>query len=471
MRSKFGGHSYGLVAAVLILSGCTALGPDYLKPAAPVPAHYKEINGWKLGEPQETIIQQNWWQAFDDAELNSLEPQVSIHNQTLKVDEANYREALALIAESRASLFPTLGLDGTAQHSGTGLGGAGSTSSSTVSLNGNAAWVPDLWGQVRRQIESKDAAAEMSAAQLAAARLSMQSALATAYFQLRSADALHDLLGDVVKDYQRSLTIAQNQYKAGTAARANVIQAQSLVLSAQAQQINSQVARQQAEHAIAVLVGRPPSELSIGHAPLKYMAPHVPVSVPSTLLERRPDIVAAERNMKAQNALIGVAMAAYYPNISLSGLLGVSSVGSQLSFNPVWSIGASLSQMLFNGGLTDAQVAAARACYDASVASYRQTVLTAFQQVEDQLSALRILGQEASVQDNAVKLATQAAGIAINEYDAGTQNFTTVVTAEASAISARENALTIRQQRYLATVSLIVALGGGWNGSVAPPTP
>jgi NodT family efflux transporter outer membrane factor (OMF) lipoprotein len=274
-----------------------------------------------------------------------------------------------------------------------------------------------------------------------------------------------------VKDYQRSLTIAQNQYKAGTAARANVIQAQSLVLSAQAQQINSQVARQQAEHAIAVLVGRPPSELSIGHAPLKYMAPHVPVSVPSTLLERRPDIVAAERNMKAQNALIGVAMAAYYPNISLSGLLGVSSVGSQLSFNPVWSIGASLSQMLFNGGLTDAQVAAARASYDASVASYRQTVLTAFQQVEDQLSALRILGQEASVQDNAVKLATQAAGIAINEYDAGTQNFTTVVTAEASAISARENALTIRQQRYLATVSLIVALGGGWNGSVAPPTP
>jgi len=465
MRSRRMAHSIGLVAASLMVSGCTAMGPDYLKPAAPVPSHYKEINGWKLGEPQETVIQQNWWQSFGDVELNALEPQVSIRNQTLKVDEANYAQALALIAESRASLFPTFGLGGTAEHSGTGLGGAGSTTSSTVSLNGNASWVPDLWGQVRRQIESKDASAEMSAAQLAAARLSMQSALATAYFQLRTADALHDLLGSVVKDYQRSLAIAQNQYKAGTAARANVISAQSLVLSAQAQQINSQVARQQAEHAIAVLIGLPPAEFSIAHAPLARIAPHVPLSVPSTLLERRPDIVAAERNMKAQNALIGVAMAAYYPNISLSGLLGVSSVGNQLSFNPVWSIGASLSQMLFNGGLTDAQVAAARASYDASVASYRQTVLTAFQQVEDQLSSLRILGQEAVVQDNAVKLATQAADIAINEYDAGTQNFTTVVTAEANAITARENALTIRQERYLATVSLIVALGGGWNGA------
>jgi NodT family efflux transporter outer membrane factor (OMF) lipoprotein len=438
-----------------------------VKPAAIVPAQYKEIKGWKEGKPRDDLDKGAWWEVFRDSELNGLESQVAISNQTLKADEANYRQAQALIAEARAGLFPILTFNGSAERGNSGGTGA------LTSLSGelNASWTPDIWGKVRRTIEGQAAGAEASAADLANAKLSAQSSLATAYYELRETDSLRDLLDDTVKQYSRSLDITKNQYSAGTAARSDVITAQALVLAAQAQEINTDVVRAQYEHAIAVLMGRPPSALSIPHGALTHQPPHVPVRLPSTLLERRPDIAAAERTMQEENAQIGVAIAAYYPDISLTGLLGVAGSPGVTPFgasNPVWSIALSLAQTLFNGGLTDAQVAAARATYEASVATYRQTVLTAFQQVEDQLVAIRVLANEEVIQEEAVKAAEQAVQIALNEYRAGTQNFTTVVTAEATALSDEESLLTTREQRVEAAVALVVALGGGWTEAKLP---
>jgi NodT family efflux transporter outer membrane factor (OMF) lipoprotein len=461
------GRSYGVLTAALALGGCITVGPDYVKPAAIVPAHYKEIKGWTEGRPRDDRDKGAWWEVFRDPELNGLESQVAISNQTLKADEANYREAQALIAEARSSLFPVLTFNGAAQR-GNSTGG---TTATSLSGELNATWTPDIWGKVRRTIEGQAAGAEASAADLANAKLSAQSSLATAYYELRETDSLHDLLDDTVKQYNRALDITKNQYTAGTAARSDVITAQALVLGAQAQEINTGVARAQFEHAVAVLMGRPPSALSIPHGPLTHEPPHIPVRLPSTLLERRPDIAAAERTMQEENAQIGVAIAAYYPDISLTGLLGAAGSPGLSSFgstNPVWSIALSLAETLFNGGLTDAQVAAARATYESSVATYRQTVLTAFQQVEDQLVAIRVLANEEIVQEEAVKAAQQAVQIALNEYRAGTQNFTTVVTAEATALSDEESLLTTREQQITAAVALVVALGGGWTEAKLP---
>ena len=457
------GRWQALTGALLMLSGCT-VGPDYIKPAAIVPAQYKEAKGWKLGTPRDDFAKGDWWKLFHDPLLNELEAQVSVSNQTLKADEANYREAQALIAEARAQLFPTLSFDPSITRSSPGV--------TTLSAEASASWTNDLWGKVRRTIESQAAGAQASAADLANATLSMQSALATAYFELRETDSLHDLLDDTVAQYKRSLDITQNQYSAGTAARSDVITAQAQLLAAEAQEINTGVARGQDEHAIAILMGRPPAGLSIRHAKLADSVPGIPLRVPSTLLERRPDIAAAERTMQENNALIGVQIAGYYPDVTLSGLAGV--VGNPFkggfgATNPMWSYALSITQTLFNGGLTAAQVEAARDTYQSSVATYRQTVLTAFQQVEDQLVAIRVLAKEAGVQVEAVKAAEQAVQIAINEYRAGTQNFTTVVTAEATALADEEALLTTREQRVLAAVTLIVALGGGWDEAKLPP--
>ncbi len=449
------------VAAMLLLGGC-AVGPDYLKPAAIVPAQYKEMKGWKIASPRDDW-HAAWWKAFDDAELDRLEPQVVLSNQTLKADEANYRQALALIAEGRAQLFPTLNFDPSLTRS------SGAGTNLTAELN--ASWTPDIWGKIHRTIESEGAAAQVSAADLANATLSAQSALALAYFQVRQADSLHDLLTNTVSQYQRSLDIAQNQYNAGTTARSDVITAQAQLLAAQAQAINTGVARAQNEHAIAVLIGRPPSGLSVAHHGLPMVMPRIPLRLPSTLLERRPDIAAAERLMQEQNAQIGVATAAYYPDVTLSGLFGYAGNPWHKAIagaNPVWSFGFSAAQIVFNGGLTSAQVEAARDTYMASVATYRQTVLIAFQQVEDQLAAIRILSQQAAVQAKATAAAEQAVQIALNEYRAGTQNYTTVVTAQATALSDEESALTTRAQRMTAAVNLIVALGGGWTREALP---
>lgn len=457
------GRWLALTGVALALSGCT-VGPDYIRPAAIVPTQYKEAKGWKLGTPRDDFAKGEWWRLFHDPLLDTLEAQVSVSNQTLKADEANYREAQALIAEARAQLFPTLSVNPSLTRS--------SGSGTILSAEATASWTIDLWGKLRRQIESQVAGAQVSSADLANATLSMQSMLAVAYFELRETDSLHDLLDDTVAQYKRSLEITQNQYAAGTSARSDVITAQAQLLAAQAQEINTGVARAQDEHAIAILMGRPPAGLSVAHGKLADGVPGIPLRLPSTLLERRPDIAAAERTMKEQNALIGVAIAGYYPDVTLSGIAGY--VGNPFrggfgATNPMWSYALSVAQTLFDGGLTAAQVEAARDTYQASVATYRQTVLTAFQQVEDQLVALRVLAREASVQVEAVKAAEQAVQIAINEYRAGTQNFTTVVTAEATALADEESLLTTREQRMLAAANLIVALGGGWSEAKLPP--
>lgn len=463
--SKRGAFPEGIavLAVGVILSGCAPVGPNYQQPAAIVPAQYKEFKGWKVGSPRDELAKGEWWKAFGDRELDRLEAMVSVSNQTLKADEANYRQALALIGEAHAGLYPTLNYNPSFTRKNPGV--------DILDTQISGSWTLDIWGKVRRAVEEKGAAAEVSAAELANATLSAQSALALAYVQLRQADSLHDLLADTLQQYQRSLDITQNQYAAGTSAKSDVITAQAQFLAAKAQLVNTGLARAQNEHAIAVLTGRPPSELSIPHGGLPRSVPAIPVRLPSTLLERRPDIAAAERTMKEQNAAIGVAIGGYYPDITLSGAFGYSGnpfVRQIAGANPVWSYGLALAQPLFNGGLTDAQVAAARATYEASVATYRQTVLVAFQQVEDQLVALRVLGEEARVQEDAVKSAEQAVQIALNEYRAGTQNFTTVVTAEATALTDEQSLLSTRAQRMTAAVNLIVALGGGWTEAKLP---
>lgn len=456
---------WGTLAAVsLPMAGCAEVGPDYQRPAAIVPTAYKEIKGWKAATPRDSDLKGAWWTAFHDPELNRLEAQVAISNQTLKADEADYRAAVALIAEARASLFPTLNFNPSLTRSSPGA--------DLLVAEASASWTLDLWGKLRRAVEQQGAAAEVSAAELANATLSAQAALALAYVQLREADSAQELYADTVKQYQRSLDIAQNQYNAGTSAKSDVITAQAQLLTAQAQQINTGIARTQNEHAIAVLIGKPPSSLSIGHGRLSDVAPNTPIRAPSTLLERRPDIAAAERAMAEQNAAIGVAIAGYYPSFTLSGSTGYSGnpfIKQIAGENPVWSFGFALAQPLLNGGLTDAQVGQAKAAYEASVATYRATVLSAFQQVEDQLAAGRIYGEEAKVQEEAVKSARQAVEIALNEYRAGTQNFTTVVTAEATALSDEQSLLNTRTSRLAAAINLVVALGGGWSETKLPP--
>jgi NodT family efflux transporter outer membrane factor (OMF) lipoprotein len=458
-----------ITALALPLAACAPVGPDYFRPSAIVPAQFKEIKGWKLASPHDDLAKGEWWRPFADPTLDKLESQVAVSNQTIKGDEANYRTALALIAEARAGLMPTVNFDPTftRQKVGTQL-------SDQLNAEVSGSWTLDVWGKTRRAVEQESAAAEASAADLANATLAAQSALALAYVQLRQSDSLADLLADTVKQYKRSVDIAQNQYNAGAAAKSDVITAQALELAAEAQAVNVGVARAQSEHAIAVLTGRAPAELTIPHGKLALDVPRVPIRVPSELLERRPDIAAAERTMQEQNAAIGVAFAGYYPSLTLSGAFGYSGdpfVKAIAGANPVWSYGLSVAQTLFNGGLTDAQVEAARHTYEASVASYRQTVLTAFQQVEDQLAAIPLESRQLAIQTEAVKAAEQAVDIALNEYRAGTQNFTTVVSAQATALSDEESALSTRAARLTATVNLIVALGGGWSAAELPATP
>jgi NodT family efflux transporter outer membrane factor (OMF) lipoprotein len=447
------------VLGLVGLAGCQAVGPDYLKPAAIVPVAYKEIKGWKAATPRDDAPKGDWWRVFHDSELSRYEETVSLSNETLKADEANYRSALALIAQARAGLWPTINFDPSLTRSGPPGG-------NLLNAEVSGSWTVDVWGRVRRQIEQQGANAQVDFADLANARLSAQSQLALAYILVREADSLHDLYVATVKQYQRSVEIAQNQYDAGTAAKSDVITAQAQLLAAQAQEINTEVQRHQSEHAVAVLMGKPPSEIAISHRDLADDAPHPPVGLPSSLLERRPDIAAAERTMKEENAAIGVAVAGYYPDFSLSGTFGYAGdpfIKQIAGANPMWSYAASLAQPLFDGGLTAAQVEAAKATYDASVANYRQTVLTAFQQVEDNLAAIRIYDREIKVQVEAVRIARQAVQIALNEYRAGTQNFTTVITAEATQLSDELSLIQTRASRLSAAASLIVALGGGWD--------
>jgi NodT family efflux transporter outer membrane factor (OMF) lipoprotein len=459
---------FAAIFSIALLAGCM-VGPDYQKPDAPAAPAFKELAGWKPATPLDAIDRAAWWSAYNDPLLDRLERQIDVSSQTLRQSEAAYRAAAASVGVARASLFPLLGLSaGTTQQNNSfgGVSGVGGGARISNSIEAAASWDADVWGRLKRLLESSVATAQISAADLANARLSIQIALATDYLALRGADELQRLLDQTVVEYEHSLQITQNQYRSGVAARADVITAQTLLESTRAQAINVGVARGQFEHAIAVLAGLPPSALSIPPGPLASEIPLPPPSIPSTLLERRPDIAAAERAMAAQNALIGVQIAAYYPDISLSALYGY--VGNPLASliqasNRVWSLGANAGQTLFSAGARPAAVAAAEANYDQAVAAYRQTVLTAFQQVEDALSTSRILQDQAVVEARAVALARQAVTISLNEYRAGTVAYTAVITAQATALADEQAEISVHAQRLQASVALIGALGGGWS--------
>jgi NodT family efflux transporter outer membrane factor (OMF) lipoprotein len=467
--------------ALAALAGCT-VGPDYKPAPAPVPTHFKELKGWKIATPSDALDRGDWWAPYRDPKLALLLRQVEVSNQNVAVQAAAYEQARALIREAQADLFPTLTANytGTRTHAGTGAAGITATGVNTTIYTAqlSGTWDLDVWGKVRRQIESNTSAAQASAADLANVKLSQQALLATAYYNLRAADELEDLLRRTLVQYRETQRVTQNKVDAGCCAPpltsvtpADLALAKAQVENTTAQLINVGVGRAEDEHSIAMLIGRPPAELTVGHRPLKeaYL-PHIPVTVPSTLLERRPDIAQAERTMEQQNALIGVAEAAFYPDLSLSGML--EWVGTHpLPFsvaNEIWALGGTASEVVFEGGLRSAELDAARAVYWQSVGTYRETVLTAFQQVEDQLAAIRILTRQLVVQRQAVRDATEAVRVYTNQYNAGTIDLTVLVTGQVTLLADEEAELTIRQDLFLASVSLIEALGGTWDTTLLP---
>jgi NodT family efflux transporter outer membrane factor (OMF) lipoprotein len=486
-----------LLLTVLLTSaaGCS-VGPDYEKPTAPTPAKFKEQEGWKPSTPKDEIDRGHWWSVYKDPVLDALEKRVEIDNQNLKASEAAYRQARAAVDAARAGFFPTVSGSQSNQRSYEGPGALRSGSSNSITSIGSTnigtvpfstggfsnnsfsatlsgTWDLDVWGRIRRTVEGDVATAQASAADLASAKLSAQSTLAADYFQLRYQEELKRLLDRTAEDYTRSLQITQNQYNVGVAAKADVLSAETQLLSTQSSAVNAGVLRATLEHAIAVLVGEPAGDFSIAPGPFSSTVPVVPTGVPSTLLERRPDVAGAERRMAAANAQIGVAIAAYFPDITLSGSYGSQTANfAKLLTAPtvVWSLGADVTESLIDFGARSAQVEEARATYDQNVATYRQTVLTGFQQVEDQLATLRILERQAVVEDDVVKNAREAAQLTLNQYKAGTVPYSSVITAQATALQAEQTAINITQNRLVASVDLIQAVGGGWDASKLPRT-
>jgi NodT family efflux transporter outer membrane factor (OMF) lipoprotein len=471
--------SSSLIAASIALSACK-VGPNYHKPDAPVPVAYKELPVgapvWKPSTPQDGKDRGIWWSIYNDPELDELERGVKVSNQNVKEFEAEYRDAVALLHEARAMLFPTVSINGGVQRGGGGGGtaavasavgsGAGGTTHTEFTLEPNISWQPDLWGTIRRQIESRKAGVQMSEANLANALLSAQATLAADYFDLRASDSLRTLLAQSIDLDRRVVEITENELKSGTATNGDLASAQAQLQAAEAQLIAVDQTRGTFEHAIAVLTGHLPSQLTIPQAPLASTVPEVPVAVPSTLLERNPSIAAAERQMQQESALIGATIGSYFPTLNLSAIGGYA--GNPLSSlfnvgNRIWSLGASASDTLFQGGYQVAAVAAARANYDQFVATYRQTVLSSFQSVEDELLALRVLQNEAEFQTRAVNSSQVAADVALNEFNAGTVAYTTVATAVQTLLTNQQAALMIQQNRLVANVTLIEALGGGWE--------
>ena len=449
-----------------LLSAC-AVGPDYRRPDAPTSAAFKEAPqgaaGWFPAAPADTLDRGAWWELFGDAELNRLVAQVEVSNQNVAAAVAAYAQARALVAQQRASLFPAIGLDASATRSG---GGASAAAGNRLQLGANASWEPDVWGALRRGVEGAQASAQASAADLAAARLSAQGELATDYFALRAADAQIALTRRSVEGYERSLKITQDRYAAAIAAKTDVLQAQSLLDSTRANLATLAITRAQLEHAIAVLVGKAPAEFALPAADWNTAVPAVPLGVPSQLLQRRPDIASSERAVAAANAAIGVQRSAYFPALTLSGSYG--NAGSRLgdlvgASTSLWSFGLSAAQTLFDAGATRARVEGAEAARDAAVARYRQTVLAAFQSVEDQLAAMRYLAEQASLRRSASEAADLTEQQLLNRYKQGLVAYTDVVTAQVSALNARSTLSQLASSRQAAAIALIQALGGGWH--------
>lgn len=488
-----------LLAGVCFLFLACSVGPDYVRPPTASPEAYKENAGWKQAQPRDESPRGRWWEIYQDPKLNALIEQVNISNQNIAQAEANFRQALALIRVARAGYFPTvtggpswsrfkrsenLGNTNTnlAGASGTGGGGGGTgggtgigsfpgATLSDYQLSFDATWELDIWGKVRRSVEASKATAQAGAATLEGARLSAQATLAQSYFQLRALDEQKRLLDDIALAFQKILDRTKNRYASGVAARNDVALAETQLKNTQAQAIDLGVQRAQLEHAIATLLGKPASTFSIPKAQTNLSVPPIPAGVPSELLERRPDIAAAERTMAAANAQIGVAIAAYYPTITLSATGGFEASTAPLWFtwpSRFWSLGAAAAQTIFQGRALIAQTDAARAAYDSTVAAYRQTVLTGFQEVEDNLAALRILEQEQKVQDEAVKAARLSVTLSTNQYQAGTISTLDLLVVVTNARNNERTAVTVLGNRLSASVLLIKALGGGWNAADLP---
>lgn len=477
-------------SCALALSAC-AVGPNYHRPAAPPSPVFKEGQGWAPAAPAR-ISSEKWWSIYDDPMLSSLEGQVEVSNENLKAAVASYYAAREAAGVTRGSFFPSIGLGaGATRSGGSGSRGTGFTSSvgssgasATTGSSGfilpssgnrtlydataSASWDLDIWGKIRRELESDVARSQASAADVAAARLSAQATLAEDYFQLRAAEEQLRLLKTSVQDYRVSLQIAQNRVNAGVTTLADVYSARTQLETTVAQENTVELTRAKLEHAIAVLIGKAPAELAVAQGAFASTVPVVPAGVPSQLLLRRPDIAAAERDLESANAQIGVAESAWFPSLTLSGSFGYeSSALSTLirASNSVWSFGPSFAETLFNGGATVAQIRENRALYDSAVATYRQTVLTAFQQVEDDLATLDHLQTEYAQQEQAVADAERSETLTLNQYKAGVADYASVLTAQTARLSSQITALNVQSERLVASVDLVDALGGGWDSS------
>ena len=460
-----------LAFAALLLAGCT-VGPDYARPPVETPAAFKEEAGWKRAEPADAIERGRWWAVFADPELDALAERVQISNQNVRLAEARVRQARAVSAQARAGFYPTLGAGVSATRSQASSVSPTTTQAARGGIRNNygvsldASWELDLWGRIRRSVEAADAEASASAGDLEAATLLAQSDLVQNYLLLRITELLQQLLDETVAGFQTTVKLTRNRYEAGVAARVDVVQAETQLKSTQADAIDLQLTRAQLEHAIAVLLGEPPANFSLPARPLRARMPSIPVGVPSELLERRPDIAAAERRVAAANARIGVAEAAYFPTITLAGSGGYRGPSTADLFTlpaRFWSVGGALAQALFDGGARKAVTEQARAAYDGEVAAYRQTVLNAFAEVEDNLAALRILQSEAEVQSEAVSLARKSVELTTNQYQAGIVSFINVVATQTVALNNQRAEVTLLGRRLAASVALVRAVGGGWE--------
>ena len=460
-----------LIAAALIalLGGC-AVGPDYQRPATPDVATFKEAEGWVPAAPADALERGPWWLLFGDPVLDQLAGRVEVSNQNVAAAVAAYAQARALVREQQAALFPLVTLNAGASHSGSSgssnTSGTGGRVGNNYQLGMGGSWEPDVWGRLSRAVDGATAGEQASAADLASARLSAQGELAVNYLSLRQLDAQKTLLASTLAGYQRALEITQNRYSAGIAAKTDVLQAQTQRANAQAEQAGLQRQRAQLEHAIAVLIGQVPSNFSLAPATWNPVVPEVPLGVPSTLLQRRPDIAAAERRVAAANEQIGIAKSAYYPKLSLSASygFGASRVADLFSASSsVWSLGLSAAQVLFNAGATGARVEGSEAAHAQAVARYRQTVLAAFQGVEDQLAATRVLLTQQGLRRQASEAADQVEQQVLNRYRSGQVGYTEVITAQGTALTARRALVQAMADRQTTAVALIQSLGGDWQ--------
>ena len=456
------------VFVLLLCSGCT-IGPRYQRPVAQAPAALKEMAGndqWKMANPSDGLLKGKWWEIFGDPELNRLEELVSINNQNVKQAEAQFREARAVVLANHANYYPTIG-----SNPSIGQSYVEGKSSTSFSLPAVASWEPDLWGRVRLSVENAVSNAQVSAADLENIRLSQQALVATDYFLLAAQDMQLEILSNTIETYQKNLQLTIDRHTGGVASRSDITLAQTQLASAMAQRAQTRISRAQAEHAIAVLTGQLPASLEIGASRISAPPPPIPMAVPSQLLERRPDIAATERQVAAANANVGIAETAYYPTLTLSATPGFLSKDLANLFtyaSRYWSAGPSLSQTLFDFGRRGATLESAQAAYDATVAAYRQTVLSAFQEVEDDLSNLHYLAEEEVHEREAVVAAQEALTLEMARYRAGTDSYLNVITTQIIALGDEQTEITILQQRMSAAVDLVKALGGGWDAAELP---